>query len=339
MQLGDFSSKLPALLESIDSLKEEKHYVYSAFYTKHGTGQGILEIANQLEKVHGYTKLTVAEAKKIVSGGTPASVAAAIKAMSDQKRYILAITSEIGEEGGKSLDYMIQIYNHAANVRGSKVHVFLASQTFNEGLDLKAVRHIHIFEPLVTMASDVQTIGRARRYCSHSDLAWPEWTVEIHRYLADLPAGMGSSADGLSPEEEVARLHSEINSLQAEIDAEGSSKPTTKSKANKKQITAAKKEIKRLEAVSVVAIDEHVYKVALNKMRDLFTIYNAMKSAAIDCGVLHKFHNASWSCKNDGVDDDDDDDDIVDADGVDVAADADVPLPLPTQNKKRGWFR
>ena len=63
---------------------------------------------------------------------------------------------------------MLKIYNSEANKNGEIVHMLLASQGFNEGLDLKDVRHIHIFEPLVTMASDLQTIGRARRFCSHA---------------------------------------------------------------------------------------------------------------------------------------------------------------------------
>jgi len=62
----------------------------------------------------------------------------------------------------------------------------IATQNFNEGLDLKAVRHIHIFEPLVSMAGDLQTIGRARRYCSHQmlDKSKDEWNVRIWRYIS-----------------------------------------------------------------------------------------------------------------------------------------------------------
>jgi seryl-tRNA synthetase len=63
----------------------------------------------------------------------------------------------------------------------------LASQSYNEGIDLKAVRHIHIFEPLITWASDKQTIGRAARLCSHVDLEKKDWNVTIHRYISDFP--------------------------------------------------------------------------------------------------------------------------------------------------------
>jgi hypothetical protein len=68
----------------------------------------------------------------------------------------------------------------------------LASNAFNEGIDLKAVRHIHFFEPLVTMASDKQTIGRAARYCSHADLDRDkgEWEVNVHRYMSHYPVNI-----------------------------------------------------------------------------------------------------------------------------------------------------
>ena len=183
LQLSEMSSKLPALLKNIEKFPNQKHYVYSAFFEKRGSSQGILEIARQLDKM-GYTKLSIEDAKK---------------ELKPKKRYVLAIQSEISvddKDTGKNLDYLVQAFNNKNNVDGKNIHIFLASQSFNEGLDLKAVRHIHIFEPLVTIASDIQTIGRARRYCSHADLDHKEWTVEIHRYLSDLP-----KSDGIIKEE------------------------------------------------------------------------------------------------------------------------------------------
>jgi hypothetical protein len=167
LQLSEFSSKLPKLIDNITKFQNEKQYVYSAFYENRGTSQGILEIERQLVK-KGYKKLSKEDAKNIGK-------------ISPAKRYILATSKET------SVDTLINAFNNAKNASGELVQVFLATQKFNEGIDLKAVKHIHIFEPLVTMASDLQTIGRARRYCSHSQLPHDEWKVEIHRYMADMP--------------------------------------------------------------------------------------------------------------------------------------------------------
>lgn len=211
MALSDFSSKMPHLIQNIEKYPNEKQYVYSSFYTKMGYGgQGIVGIAKELEK-KGYKKLTVQEAKKLN---------AANKLPPKGKRYILAITTEIGEEGGsagKNLHELIKIYNHAENKNGELIHVMLASQGFNEGIDLKAVRHIHFFEPLVTMASDKQTLGRAARYCSHADLDRDkgEWRVTIHRYMSDKPSVNVNLEQEKRKAEEIARLQMDIQMLEA----------------------------------------------------------------------------------------------------------------------------
>jgi hypothetical protein len=220
---------------------------------------------------------------------------------------MLAIQSEFGEDGSKTaganLGEMVSIYNSAANKDGSLVHVFLASQKFNEGLDLKAVRHIHIFEPLVTMASDIQTIGRARRNCSHADLELEDWTVEIHRYLTDLPldikvAGVDSSS---SSKTRLVRIRSSILETEESIQRV---KDKTALKIAKETLSSLKKEAKKIESENkkmsktskasnslVKAIDLEVYKEAQNRMRELFVVYHSLKEAAIDCMLLNKFHN------------------------------------------------
>jgi hypothetical protein len=215
MRLTEFSSKLPALLDNLKRFPNDKQYVYSSFYEARGSSQGILQIAKQLDEM-GYKKMTVKEAKtyfKQVSSGNNTSGAdktreTIAKLPGASKRYILAIQKEIGEEGsstaGKNLGYLIDLFNHKENKNGKIIQVFLASQGFNEGIDLKGVRHIHFFEPLVSMASDMQTIGRARRYCSHAalDRAQGEWTVQIHRYMSDYPIDykvkMKNSSDSVS---------------------------------------------------------------------------------------------------------------------------------------------
>ena len=180
LTLHDYSAKLEALINTVttDDYKDDKHYIYSAFYENRGYGgQGILAIAKEFIKL-GYEQLTPAEAVRIYNDPTEDN---------KKPRYILAITTQLGNDKGKDLDQMRALYNAPFNRNGEYVKLFLASQTFNEGLDLKAVRHIHIFEPLITWASDKQTIGRAARYCSHSDLNKKDWNVTIHRYISNFP--------------------------------------------------------------------------------------------------------------------------------------------------------
>lgn len=309
MMLHEFSSKLPALLERIKGISNEKHYVYSAFFENRNNGygsHGILTIAKFLESELGYTKLTVAEAKKLnAAGQMPAP---------GKKRYILAVQKEIGEEGsstaGKNLHEMIKLYNSPQNKNGEYIHVMLASQGFNEGIDLKAVRHIHIFEPLVTMASDKQTLGRAARYCSHADLDRDkgEWTVTIHRYMSDLPIDLArpnlpvmqhnigvvqrelmdferqlgelpkaGKGVGQGAKEEKARLKEAIKIRKAVL-----------KKEEKAVRDAEKQDVKNIES-----IDAFIYKESKERMLELFTVYHSMKESAMDCRLLSSFHSRS----------------------------------------------
>ena len=291
MKLTEFSSKLPALLEKIQAFPKEKQYCYSAFYTNQGSGHGILEIGRQLEAL-GYSKLTVKEAKEVNKGG---------KVLQPKKRYILAIQKEIGEEGsssaGNNLHEMLRIYNSEANKNGEIVHMLLASQGFNEGLDLKDVRHIHIFEPLVTMASDLQTIGRARRFCSHAHLDQKDWTVQIHRYLTDFPGD--NSKDKQEMEIHITNVQGIISSLEQKIS--DLRRGDTNKKALQEKLKSAKSELKllnknakkQIDHTNIKNIDEYIYSEAQNRMKELFTIYHCMKESAVDCQILKRFHGNS----------------------------------------------
>jgi hypothetical protein len=152
---------------------------------------------------------------------------------------------------------MIRLFNSSINSHGEYVNLFLASQTFNEGLDLKAVRHIHIFEPLITWASDKQTIGRAARYCSHADLDKSEWDVTIHRYASDFPREIKDKS--IDDEEKLDDIKDKIQKLK-DIDY----KP--KIKLIKEEIKKNKDKIKKL--IKKPLADESSEIVQLNEEND-----------------------------------------------------------------------
>jgi hypothetical protein len=200
MRATEFGTKLPALLGNINSYPLEKHYVYSAFNTTHGKGwssQGILAIANFMERDLGYTKFNINEVGfECASKGSDCKIT---RLPVKRKRFLLVTSKEMGDDGsgasksaGERLKKLLAVYNHPENRYGELIHVLLASNSYNEGIDLKSVRHIHFFEPLVTMASDKQTIGRAARFCSHADLDRDkgEWTVNVHRYMSYYPVNI-----------------------------------------------------------------------------------------------------------------------------------------------------
>lgn len=348
MLLNDFSSKLPYVIDNIMKYPNEKHYLYSAFYTRAGYGgHGVVAVGKELEK-QGYVKLTIQEAKKLNKSG---------KLPPPAKRYILVINTELGEEGGDSghnLHELLKIYNHPENKNGELIHVMLASNKYNESIDLKAVGSIHVFESLVTMAAEKQLIGRAVRFCSFAqkDRSKGEWLVKLHRYVSDKPSAVYVD---LAPkrqkiEKDIADLEEQIGQAgnkEAVKDAKKAVKDkekeiakieklVVKAKATEADVKELKDELKTLqqtlalaekgvgEGKDVVAglkaqikeknkelkaldkpknnqdvemVEERIREEAKERFKELFTVYQCMKEAAVDCRLLREFHEKTANQK------------------------------------------
>lgn len=323
MALSDFSSKMPALLQKIQAEPKAKHYVYSAFFENRGYGgHGVLAVAKELDKL-GYTKMTVAEAKRLNKAG---------KLPEKKKRYVLAITNELNMKGGaaakkkptkgktskddddeaskvtastgENLHELIKIYNSKENKDGEYIHCFLASQGFNEGIDLKGVRHIHIFEPLITWASDKQTLGRAARYCSHADLDRDngEWKVQIHRYMSDLPLELKRPSFNNEVNKD-KQLREQLTYYESSLEMLDKKTQKSEIKDTKAEIASLKKQLKdvdkemrhkkKLDLENLKNIDEVIYQESKERMKQLLVVYQAMKEAAIDCQILQRFHTST----------------------------------------------
>jgi hypothetical protein len=70
------------------------------------------------------------------------------------------------------------------NKYGNIIKVFMITASGAEGIDLKNTRYVHIMEPYWHHVRMNQVIGRARRICSHADLA-PEFrNVTVYMYLS-----------------------------------------------------------------------------------------------------------------------------------------------------------
>jgi hypothetical protein len=249
MSLTEFSSKMPSLLVNLEQQYNagEKSYVYSAFHENRGSSHGILEIARQLEKL-GWKQVTLADVKNKDN-------------IKPGKRYMIASQKE------KNFDTFIKVYNSSANAHGELIGCMIATQNFNEGLDLKAVRHIHIFEPLVTMASDIQTLGRARRFCSHMalDREKGEWTVRVWRYISTL--------GDYSMDIEKSQKGKRVRKAKGIAGNSGKTADGIMSDLNNK------------------SIDEIVSEEAKVRYKQLFDISYALKNAAIDRLVIDQ----KWS--------------------------------------------
>jgi hypothetical protein len=193
--LASFSSKLERMMKNINEFNTHKHYIYSSFYTRRQPGIRVVEMI--LEKL-GYTKLTTALAK---TNPGPA------------KRYCMMTTTDLQGVGAEKP--ILDVYNKENNRDGKICQLMLASQKFNEGLDLKAVRHIHLLEPLLSQAAVTQTIGRGRRNCSHRQYEdMKQWNVTVHEYFSKLPQDSKvPNVDRLVKEEQGQMKDSPVESM------------------------------------------------------------------------------------------------------------------------------
>ena len=193
--LASFSSKLERMMKNINEFNTHKHYIYSSFYTRRQPGIRVVELI--LEKL-GYTKLTTALAKTNPGPG---------------KRYCMMTTTDLQGVGAEKP--ILDVYNKENNRDGKICQLMLASQKFNEGLDLKAVRHIHLLEPLLSQAAVTQTIGRGRRNCSHRQYEdMKQWNVTVHEYFSKLPRdSKAPNVDRLVKEEQGQMKDSPVESM------------------------------------------------------------------------------------------------------------------------------
>lgn len=303
MEVHEFSSKMAELIQRIQTFPDDKHYIYSSFYTKHGFGgQGIMAIANVLKDRLGYIELKPKDVTKEMLSDP--------RILENAKRFVLATTPSLTKDSpnaGKNLKKLVTMFNSTENKQAKKIQLFLASQGFNEGVDLRGVRHIHIFDPLISIASEKQTIGRAARLCSHSDLSLQdgEWTVKVHRYYADKPLNLDLN-DTDSLKKSIEDIQSVIASETAKLklyrgvrSAEAKAARDAIKTALKVQIsrmTSVKRELANAEKINyknLEMIDKKMRLEAIERMRHLSSLYQIIYETAVDCLLFKDFHAAA----------------------------------------------
>jgi superfamily II DNA or RNA helicase len=286
MELQEFSAKLPRLLERITMYPQEKHYVYSAFYERRGLGgHGIHAIARFLAEQNGYTHYRVDDAIADMK---------LQRLPSPSRRYMLLTSRELaGESESKrreasALTALLRVFNSPENARGELVQTILASQGYNEGVDLQSTRHVHLFEPLVLYQAEQQAIGRAVRNCSHRQLikGVGEWTVSIHRYFSSAPAIDVVFADPANIKADIIDSTERLRLARGEFERSfwgGKLARLTE------QLTL----IQEANNNKKLMIDQKVFEEAQRKAVDIRIVEEALGRAAVDCIVTKSLHGTA----------------------------------------------
>ena len=92
-------------------------------------------------------------------------------------------------------DTIINTLRDKSNSDGSQIKVIVGSEVAGEGLDLRAIREIHILESWFHLSKAEQIIGRGIRYCSHQSLDPQYRNCTIHLYANVFPSGESETID------------------------------------------------------------------------------------------------------------------------------------------------
>lgn len=277
MDIGTFSAKLAALLDTVMKHPDGKHFVYSAFGERRGYGgHGARAIVKALVDHAGFRQYPV-----------PAD--------SKDNKPVVALLAR-----AQPIERIKTAFNSDDNPRGEKIRVLVATSGFNESVDLKGVRHVHMFEPLTSAEDEKQLLGRGVRMCSHAQLKYPdEWTVTVHRYESVVPdvsiAKKDTGDDVSNASEYVSRLAAEIEALKG---VRGSPAARARREQLRKLVKRAKDklkltkdDLKRLELVSSApSVDSQVIQLTRTRGEAVEKLLHVLRESAIDCEVFKAFH-------------------------------------------------
>ena len=79
---------------------------------------------------------------------------------------------------------IISRFNNIKNINGKDLKILIGSKVIAEGITLKEVREVHLYEPFWNLSSIDQVIGRAIRNGSHARLPKEERDVAVFKYCA-----------------------------------------------------------------------------------------------------------------------------------------------------------
>jgi hypothetical protein len=143
---------------------------------------------------------------------------------------------------------------------GQDVKVILGSQVAGEGLDLKYVREVFVFDSWYHLNKLEQVIGRAIRICSHRKLPLDQRDVVVKLYMSVFTPEQSTTTEG----------------------------------PNIVPIRRNDMTLKRYEGneprETFMTSDEYLYEVAYEKGRIVKSISLLLKQAAIDCEIHRKLH-------------------------------------------------
>lgn len=237
----EVSNKIKSILKTIKKYPNDKHFIYSQYYK-----QGVQDLISTLNS-NGYM------------------IATKENMNTKSKKFLLAKASD-NFIASDDKNPIFKKYNAVDNKHGKFIQLFIATDSYNTGIDLKATKHIHFMEPTLEFLDTVQGVGRGARFCSHKDLDKKDWTVKVHTYISQINADIPSllkkyhSSKYKNPDKHIDKINNKING-----------------------------DLKHLDIIK--SVDRIIFEKGRNDYVEYFRLLNPLRENAIDCRVMSNFHN------------------------------------------------
>ena len=185
-ELPKYSPKFSKMLENLSNEKHRGlHLVYSQFRTLEGIG-----IFKLVLEANGFVEFKISKKggewqidNHDVDPEKPRFVLYTGTETAEQKEIVRNIYNSDWKYVPPSIVSVLK-ETHANNFLGEVIKVIMITASGSEGINLRNTRFVHIMEPYWNMVRIDQTVGRARRICSHEDLPKNMRTVQVFVYIS-----------------------------------------------------------------------------------------------------------------------------------------------------------
>jgi hypothetical protein len=198
--LQKYSPKFLHILDNINDPEQKGlHLVYSQFRTLEGIG-----LFTMVLEANGYARFKLSKSATGVweikmsesDAGKPTFALYTGTESAEEKEIVRNIYN--GDWDSVPTNIAGQLRSIANNNNmGEIIKVFMITSSGSEGINLRNTRYVHVMEPYWHPVRVEQVIGRARRICSHKDLAPELQSVEVFIYLMTFTPEQIKSGDSI----------------------------------------------------------------------------------------------------------------------------------------------
>lgn len=188
----------------------------------------------------------------------------------------------------KALASVQKVFNSSKNKYGQRIMVLLATESGAEGISLKNVRQVHVFEPFWNEVRIEQVIGRARRVNSHMALLAEQRNVHVFNYVSVLSKQQLSGKWATTQWMQKQFSNIELKQPDESVDDVRALNDDVITQRTKKKLYSLSDEMSKSD--KSFTSDEILMKIAAKKNQVIQEFLTAMKEAAVDCS-LHKVAN------------------------------------------------